>query len=94
MAALTSLISGCDTIREQARTSAKRYEHSREWICALLKCSINQNQSNQNNRLSQVKLRPDLIQHLPFSFFFSKKKKLPPFNLSTPQQKASDRFLL
>jgi hypothetical protein len=35
MAALTSLISGCDTFWEQARTSAKRHEHSIVWICAL-----------------------------------------------------------
>jgi hypothetical protein len=30
-----SLISGCDTFWEQARTSAKRHEYSTEWICAL-----------------------------------------------------------
>jgi hypothetical protein len=41
MAALTSLISGCDT-SEQAGTSAKRHEHLTEWICALYKCSLNQ----------------------------------------------------
>jgi hypothetical protein len=35
MAALTSLISGCGTFWEQARTSAKRHEHLIEWICAL-----------------------------------------------------------
>jgi hypothetical protein len=32
MAALTSLISGCDIFLEQARISAKRQEHSIEWI--------------------------------------------------------------
>jgi hypothetical protein len=42
MVALTSLISGCDTFREQARTSAKRHEHSIECKCALCKCSTNQ----------------------------------------------------
>jgi hypothetical protein len=46
-AALTSLISGCDTFWEQARTSAKRHEQSTEWICALYKCSINQSSTKQ-----------------------------------------------
>jgi hypothetical protein len=47
MAALTSLISGCGTFWKQARTSAKRHEHSIEWTCAhtsvqhLLKTSQN-----------------------------------------------------
>jgi hypothetical protein len=54
MAALTSLISGCDAFWEQARTSAKRHERSIEWICELYKCSINQSINQSMNHLAKT----------------------------------------
>jgi hypothetical protein len=42
MAALTSLMSGCDTFCEQARTSAKRPEHSIQVVRYKSVQSINQ----------------------------------------------------
>jgi hypothetical protein len=56
MAALTSLISGCDTFWKQAGTTAKRHEYSVEWICALYECLINQSINQSVNQSIPVSI--------------------------------------
>jgi hypothetical protein len=56
MAALTSLISGCDTFWEQARTSAKHHEHSIDGYVRYK--SVQSIKINQLNILVLVAVRP------------------------------------
>jgi hypothetical protein len=66
VAALTSLISGCGTFWQQAKTSAKRHGHSIEWICM---CAIRVQSNNQS--INQASKQTINYVFLSSSFFLS-----------------------